>query len=170
VTSANERLVKLLQAPFSGLPAGLAASLETGEDALSELAVAGQSITVEARLLAAPVSYELASSVTAEGIEDRTTNAPLSARRLAEMVGLIARVAAIELVVAAQAIDLRRAAGKSGAGGDMNLGHGTGHAYRMVRELVSFIHAGDTLPHDLEPVVGLVTRGDPASVLELPPD
>jgi histidine ammonia-lyase len=190
VTSANERLVKLLQAPFSGLPAGLAAPVvtgtgetgavetgagETGEDALSELAVAGQAITVEARLLAAPVSYELASSVKAEGIEDRTTNAPLSARRLAEMVGLIARVAAIELVVAAQAIDLRRAAGDIGAdallGPDgLGLGRGTGRAYRMVRELVPFIHAGDTLPHDLEPVVGLVTRGDPASELELPVD
>jgi histidine ammonia-lyase len=170
VTSANERLVKLLQAPFSGLSAGLAASLEAGEDALSELAVAGQAITVEARLLAAPVSYELASSGTAEGIEDRTTNAPLSARRLAEMVGLIARVAAIELVVAAQAIDLRRAAGNTGVGGDINLGHGTDRAYRMVRELVPFIYAGDTLPPDLEPVVGLVTRGDPASELELPLD
>jgi len=193
VTSANERLVKLLQAPFSGLPAGLAGPVvagtgetgtagtaetgtgETGEDALSELAVAGQAITVEARLLAAPVSYELASSVKAEGIEDRTTNAPLSARRLAEMVGLIARVAAIELVVAAQAIDLRRAAGDIGAdailGPDgLGLGRGTGRAYWMVRELVPFIHAGDTLPHDLEPVVGLVTRGDPASELGLPVD
>ncbi len=180
VTSANERLVKLLQAPFSGLPAGLAGPVvagtgETGEDALSELAVAGQAITVEARLLAAPVSYELASSVKAEGIEDRTTNAPLSARRLAEMVGLIARVAAIELVVAAQAIDLRRAVGDIGAdailGPDgLGLGRGTGRAYRMVRELVPFIRAGDTLPHDLEPVVGLVTRGDPASELELPVD
>ena len=165
VTSANERLVKLLQAPFSGLPAGLAASVETGEDALSELAVAGQAITVEARLLATPVSYELASSVKAEGIEDRTTMAPLSARRLAEMAGLIARVAAIELVVAAQAIDLRRAAGTGGG-----LGAGTQRAYHMVRELVPFIHAGGTLPPDLEPVVGLVTRGDPAISPDLPLD
>jgi histidine ammonia-lyase len=165
VTSANERLVKLLQAPFSGLPAGLAAGLETGEDALSELAVAGQAITIEARLLAGPVSYELASSVKAEGIEDRTTMAPLSARRLAEMAGLIARVAAIELVVAAQAIDLRRAAG-TGCG----LGAGTQRAYHMVRELVPFIRAGGTLPHDLEPVVGLVTRGDPAISPDLPLD
>ncbi|HJZ00642.1 MAG TPA: aromatic amino acid ammonia-lyase, partial [Streptosporangiaceae bacterium] len=41
VTSANERMVKLLQAPFSGLPAGLAAAAGTPDDALSELAVAG---------------------------------------------------------------------------------------------------------------------------------
>jgi len=150
VTSANERAVKLLQAPFSGLPAGLAAAAGSADDALSELAVAGQAITVEARTLAHPVSYELASSVKGDGIEDRATMAPLSARRLADMVDLSARVAAIELVVAAQAIDLRAPGG---------LGAGTARAYRMIRNLVPFTRADDTLPADLEPVVELVTRG-----------
>src|SRR6185437_13112973 len=75
VTSANERAVKLLQAPYSGLPAGLAAAVGSPDDALAELAVAGQAITVEARTLAHPVSYELASSVKGEGIEDRATMA-----------------------------------------------------------------------------------------------
>jgi len=151
VTSANERAVKLLQAPFSGLAAGLAARTGSPDDALSELAVAGQAITVEARTLAHPVSYELASSVKGEGIEDRATMAPLSARRLADMTSLCARVAAIEFVVAAQAIDLR-------APGE--LGQGSGRAYRMIRELVPFTQADGTFPADLEPVVDLVTRGD----------
>src|SRR6516164_2234069 len=151
VTSANERAVKLLQAPYSGLPAGLAAQVGSPDDALSELAVAGQAITVEARTLAHPVSYELASSVKGEGIEDRATMAPLSARRLADMIALCARVAAIELVVAAQAVDLR-AAGP--------LGLGTGRAYQMIRELVPFTQADGTLPADLEPLVELVSRGD----------
>src|SRR3989440_2001075 len=150
VTSANERAVKLLQAPYSGLPAGLAAAVGSPDDALAELAVAGQAITVEARTLAHPVSYELASSVKGEGIEDRATMAPLSARRLADMIALSARVAAIELVVAAQAIDLR-APGQ--------LGLGTGRAYRMIRELVPFTQADGTLPADLEPLVELVTMG-----------
>ena len=150
VTSANERAVKLLQAPYSGLPAGLAAGAGSPDDALAELAVAGQAITVEARTLAHPVSYELASSVKGEGIEDRATMAPLSARRLADMIALSARVAAIEFVVAAQAIDLR-APGQ--------LGLGTGRAYRMIRELVPFTQADGTLPADLEPLVELVTRG-----------
>ena len=150
VTSANERAVKLLQAPYSGLPAGLAAGVGSPDDALAELAVAGQAITVEARTLAHPVSYELASSVKGEGIEDRATMAPLSARRLADMIALSARVAAIEFVVAAQAIDLR-APGQ--------LGLGTGRAYRMIRELVPFTQADGTLPADLEPLVELVTRG-----------
>jgi len=150
VTSANERAVKLLQAPYSGLPAGLAAGAGSPDDALAELAVAGQAITVEARTLAHPVSYELASSVKGEGIEDRATMAPLSARRLADMIALSARVVAIELVVAAQAIDLR-APGQ--------LGLGTGRAYRMIRELVPFTQADGTLPADLEPLIELVTMG-----------
>ena len=150
VTSANERAVKLLQAPFSGLPAGLAAVAGSPDDALSELATSGQAITVEARTLAHPVSYELASSVKGDGIEDRATMAPLSARRLADMIRLCARVAAIELVVAAQAIDLR-------APGE--LGVGTGRAYRMIRELVPFTSADGTLPADLEPLVDLISRG-----------
>jgi len=150
VTSANERAVKLLQAPFSGLPAGLAALSGSPDDALAELATSGQAITVEARTLAHPVSYELASSVKGEGIEDRATMAPLSARRLADMISLCARVAAIEFVVAAQAIDLR-APGQ--------LGLGTGRAYRMIRELVPFTQADGTLPADLEPLIELVTRG-----------
>ena len=155
VTSANERAVKLLQAPYSGLPAGLAAGAGSPDDALAELAVAGQAITVEARTLAHPVSYELASSVKGEGIEDRATMAPLSARRLADMIALSARVAAIEFVVAAQAIDLR-APRPDGQG---QLGLGTGRAYRMIRELVPFTQADGTLPADLEPLVELVTMG-----------
>ena len=150
VTSANERAVKLLQAPYSGLPAGLAAFAGSPDDALAELAVAGQAITVEARTLAHPVSYELASSVKGDGIEDRATMAPLSARRLADMIALSARVVAIELVVAAQAIDLRAPS---------QLGLGTGRAYRMIRELVPFTQADGTLPADLEPLVVLVTMG-----------
>jgi len=156
VTSANERMVKLLQAPFSGLPAGLAAIAGSADDALSELATSGQAITVEARTLAHPVSYELASSVKGDGIEDRATMAPLSARRLADMIRLCARVAAIELVVAAQAIDLRALHGPNGRG---ELGLGTGRAYRMIRELVPFTPADGTLPADLEPLVDLVSRG-----------
>ncbi len=98
-----------------------------------------------------------------EGIEDRAAMAPLSARRLADMVQLCARVAAIELVVAAQAIDLR-APGQPLEPLEplepRQLGLGTGRAFRMIRELVPFTQADGTLPADLEPVVELVTRGD----------
>jgi len=150
LTSAGERALKLLQASLTGLPEGLGARLHLAEPALSELGAAVQGIVAEARLLAQPVSFELASTTQHEGIEDRTTMAPLAARRLAEMVDLGARVAAVELVIAAQAIDLR---------GRPDLGAGTGRAYSLVRECVPFTDAGDAVPPDLEPVVDLVRSG-----------
>jgi histidine ammonia-lyase len=150
VTSAAERTVKLLQSPVSGLPAGLAAAPDTGEDALAEVAGAAQAIAAEARTLAHPVSFELVSSSKADGIEDRTTMAPLSARRLAEMADLAARVVALELLVAAQAIDLRRPS---------RLGEGTGRAFRLVREFASFTGLGEHLPAELEPLVTAVRMG-----------
>ena len=106
LTAANERMLKLLEAPLSGLPEGLAVEWGLAEDSLAEFGVVGAALTAEARLLAQPVSFELSSSTHAEGIEDRMTMAPLGARRTSEMVALGERIAAIELVVAAQAVDL----------------------------------------------------------------
>ena len=150
VTSAAERTIKLLQSPLSGLPAGLAAEPDTGEDALAEFAVAAQSIAAEARMLAHPVSFEVVSSSKAEGIEDRMTMAPLSARRLADMADLAARVVALELFVAAQAIDLRRLP---------RLGEGTGRALRLLRELATFTGHGQAPPANLELLVDAVRAG-----------
>ena len=150
VTCAAERTVKLLQRPLSGLPAGLAAEPDTGEEALAEFAGASQAIAAEARMLAHPVSFEVVSTSKAEGIEDRTTMAPLSPRRLADMAGLGARVVSLELLVAAQATDLRRYP---------RLGEGTGRALRLVRELAGFTARGQAPPADLEPLVDAVRAG-----------
>jgi histidine ammonia-lyase len=150
LTSANERLVKLLQAPLSGLPEGLSPRAGSAEDSLSEFGPAGQALTAEARLLAQPVSFELASSAHADGIEDRATMAPLAARRLAEMTALGERVVAIELLVACQAIDLR----------GNRLGRGTQRAYDLVRALLPFKREEDPIPASLEPLRELVRSGE----------
>ena len=80
---ASERTVKLLQAPLTGLPEGLAAESGLAESGLSEFGVPVQALAAEARLLAQPVSFETVSTSHHEGIEDRFTLAPLAARRLA---------------------------------------------------------------------------------------
>jgi histidine ammonia-lyase len=158
LTSACERSIKLLQSHLSGLPPGLAVREGLPEDSISEFGVPAQALAAEARLLAQPVSFELVSTTHAEGIEDRITLAPLSARRLAEMVSLGERLLAIELVVAAQAVDLR---------GRLPLGAGTGPAYERVRKLIPFCDEGDPIPSDLEPLVELIRGGglaDPPGV------
>jgi len=104
----------------------------------------------EARLLAQPVSIEHGSSAHHEGIEDRITLAPLAGRRLAEQIDLGERIVAIELVLAAQAIDSR---------GRPRLGAGTSKAYARVRGLIPATGKGEPPPQDLEPVVELVRSG-----------
>jgi histidine ammonia-lyase len=148
VSSAAERAVKLLQAPLTGLPEGLAARPGLAESALSELGIAVQAFAAEAKLLAQPVSLELVSTLQAEAIEDRTTMAPLAARRLAEQVELGARVVSIELMLAAQACDLR---------GHV-LGAGTARVRAAVRELVPFVGEGEPLPA-LERLVSVIRTG-----------
>ena len=143
LTSASERAIKLLQSPVTGLPEGLAAEPGLAESGLSEFGVPAQALAVEAKLLAQPVSIETGSTSHHEGIEDRITLAPLAARRLAQMVELGERLAAIELVVASQAIDLR---------GRPQLGGATQRVYDAVRAVVPFTAKGEPPPQDLEPV------------------
>jgi histidine ammonia-lyase len=147
LTSAAERTVKLLQQPVTGLPEGLAAEAGLAESGLSEFGVPVQALATEAKLLAQPVSIETASTSHHEGIEDRVTLAPLAGRRLAQMVELGRRVVAIELVVAAQAVDLR---------GKPQLGAASGPLYEAVRGVVPFTGRGEPPPQDLEPLVELV--------------
>ena len=149
LTSCGERTLKLLEKPWSGLPPGLNPS--GGVDlGLGELGVAQQSMVAESRLLAQPVSFEMASSTHAEGIEDRMTLAPLSARRLAEMVALGQRCAGIELLVSGQAVEAR---------GTTRLGRGTAPAVTALRSRVPFVSRPEQFPSDLEPVNDLVRSG-----------
>jgi len=148
ITTAAERAVKLLQKNLTGLNHGLGALPDMAESALSEYGIGIQSFAVEARLLAQPVSFDLVSTTQAEGIEDRMTMAPLAGKRLAEMTELGARVAAVELMFAAQACDLRGA----------KLGAGTARVHAAVRRFVPFLEEGALLP-DLEPLVEEIRSG-----------
>jgi histidine ammonia-lyase len=149
LTTVSERSVKLLQAPVTGLPEGLAAEPGLAESAYSEFGVPLQALAAEAKLLAQPVSIETGSTSHHEGTEDRMTLAPLGARRLAQLVELGERLGAIELAVAAQAIHLR---------GSPKLGAGTGALYARVRKLIPPLRRGDAPPDDLEPVRELLRQ------------
>jgi histidine ammonia-lyase len=149
LTASGERSVKLLETTWSGLPTGLGAEPGSRDPGLAYLGIVAQSLAVEARLLAQPVSLELASTAHAEGVEDRATMAPLAARRLADQVALGWRLVAIELVIAAQAVETR------GVG---PLGQGTGTAHAVVREHVAALRAGEPVP-DVEPLVARLAAG-----------
>jgi histidine ammonia-lyase len=153
ISAANERLIKLLQRPQSGLSDGLHAPGVAQESGLSEYTWPAQALAIEARLLAQPVSHEIPSASQAEGLEDRASMTPLAARRLAEQVELARGVVAIELVTAAQAVELRHGPAPSA------IGVGARLAFDEVRALVPFTGAGETLPDDLDPVRALIASG-----------
>ncbi len=166
ITAANERLVKLLQAPQTGLGDGLHAPGVPGESALSEYTWPAQAMTIEARLLAQPVSTEIPSATQAEGLEDRASMTPLAARRLTELVDLGRRVVSIELVTASQAVELRHGSAPAA------IGAGARRAFDAVRARVAFTGPGDTLTDDLEPVRRLIADGalhqeTPAPAIEI---
>jgi histidine ammonia-lyase len=144
ITVANERVQKLLDPRFSGLPSGLRARAELAEDGLAVIGHGSTALAAESRLLAAPVSLEQTTSSVAEGIEDRVTLAPVAARRVYEMAGQAIRLAAVELVCAAQAVDLR--------GRRDELGRGTAETYDAVRRHVPFVGAGQAPVASLDPL------------------
>jgi histidine ammonia-lyase len=141
--ASAERSIKLLETTWSGLPTGLVTGGDSSEPGLSYLGIVVQALATEAKLLAAPVSLEVISTCHAEGIEDRATHAPLSARRLSDQIALGRRIVAIELIVAAQATEIR---GKS------PLGKGTNGVRNVVRQFVPHLKPGDEIP-DVETLV-----------------
>jgi histidine ammonia-lyase len=147
--AASERGLKLMDTPWSGLPVGLQ---EPGSPdlGLSILAITAQSLGAEVSMLAQPVSHVVTSTSGAEGVEDRATHLPLSARRLAELVDAGEAIVAVELLASAQAVDMR---------GVSPLGRGTAAAYERLRTAVPAMHLGDTPPVDVTPVVELIRTG-----------
>jgi histidine ammonia-lyase len=82
--------------------------------------------------------------------------APLSGRRLDEVVSLAWRLVALELTVAAQAVDLRRL---------RPLGRATSALHAVVRSHVCEL-GGTSFPTDLKPLVDAVAGGDLSVLLE----
>lgn len=125
VQVANERIQKQLWAQFSGLPTGLGV-LDEPVGGMHQLARMCASLAAEAQLLANHVSL-IYHTQLAEGIEDHASMAPLGVRKTEELMRVAWRVAALEMIVAARAIDLR---------GRPSLGRGTHVAYQAVRARV----------------------------------
>ncbi|HET6847597.1 MAG TPA: aromatic amino acid ammonia-lyase [Gaiellales bacterium] len=144
VTASCERANKLVYSAFSGLPTGLRDDDTTSQDGLGIVVYGATAAAAEVRLLAQPATLELPTSSVAEGIEDRVIPTTISARRLAEMTRLARYVAAVELYLAAQAVDLRERSSE--------LGQGTRRVYDRVREHAPRWRAGSLPLADLSPL------------------
>jgi histidine ammonia-lyase len=151
VTCSTERLAKIADSFWSGLPSGLIAEDGVGATGFNGVALFHKSITSEARLLTQPVVGELASSSHSNGNMDRASLAALGARRASEIVRLGISIVAMEMLTAAQAVGLR---------GRTPLGSVTGEVLRLIRDRVPFAAAGERPPR-VDPLLDLVADGIP---------
>ncbi len=122
-----ERVKRLMSPPMTGLPLQLApqAPSRSGFGAIQKTAA---HLFAEIRRLAQPVLLD--GAAVSEAAEDHATMAPSVVAKTMALAAHLHRVAAIELIVAAQAADLRH---------PLRLGQGTRIAYDLVRSISPYL-------------------------------
>ena len=135
------RVARLLSAPLTGLPQNLAPAGSTGTGMAPLLKVAGALIGEIVHAAAPATLASLAHSD--ESVEDAATGAPLATSRLHGMLDRVRILVALELVVAAEAVDLAEVE---------RLGAGTRAVHAAVRELVEPLRTDRPLGGDVERV------------------
>jgi histidine ammonia-lyase len=151
---ATFRIAKLMSPGFSGLPRFLtpkAAGARTGFATVQKTASA---LEAEIRHLALPLGAMTAP--VADGVEDYAPMTPRVVEKTHEIVRRLARLAAIELVVAAQAVDL---------GDRRKLGRGTAQAFAFVRKHIARLDEDRPTGPDFERLATAILAGDLAAAL-----
>lgn len=144
---AAERVKKLLQGRLTGLADALAP--DDGSSAgFAPLMKTAQALAAEIRHLAAPVCHEVID--VGNDVEDAGSNALPAALKLRRMDRRLGYLVAIELVVAAEAVD-RRALDR--------IGSGAGETHRAVRDTVAPLTADRPLAPDVERLAAVVADG-----------
>jgi histidine ammonia-lyase len=144
---AIQRTQRLLDGRSSGLAPSLT-PIGADRVGVGVLTVPLMQIHSELRHLALPAALD--TPAVADGVEDHAGGALLAARKLARVVDRLERVIAIELAVAAQAIDLR---GSALAAPAMAALHGA------VRSVVATLDDDRPLGAEVEMLAGLVRDG-----------
>jgi histidine ammonia-lyase len=150
---AAQRVAKMQSQSLTDLPRFLSprGAMHAGLAGLMKVSAALES---DIRHLAQPCS--LLVLPTADGIEDYATMAPRVIAKTRGIVDKLATIAGIELMVAAQAVDLRKVA---------KLGAGTTRAYHWVRGLSKFVDEDRSLGAEMEAVGAGVLSGELADAL-----
>jgi histidine ammonia-lyase len=136
--SITESVLRFENPAITGLPRFLTAPDNPGHG-FGAVQKAVVSLNSEIRSLAMPVSLE--SGVLAGNIEDVTTNGPLTARRLGELVEDLYPLASLQLLHAAQAVELRKG---------FHQGSGTRTLLEGYRAHVPFVAQDRILTGDIE--------------------
>ena len=155
--SISERRTALLVDPRlnGGLPAFLVHSsgIDSGMMVYQYTAAA---LVSENKVLAHPASAD--SIPTSANQEDHVSMGSIAARHARQVLEHVERILSIELLVAAQALDLRLA-GLAGGGEPPEPGIGVREAHRLVRERVARLDADREPAPDLAAALAIVRAG-----------
>jgi histidine ammonia-lyase len=142
------RVAKLMSPGFSGLPRFLTPK-EGTRTGFATVQKTASALEAEIRHLTAPLGAMTAP--VADGVEDYAPMTPRVVEKTHDIVRRLARLAAIELVVAAQAIDLR---------GGLKLGRGTAKAFAVVRRHVPMLDEDRPTGPDFERLAAAILAGE----------
>jgi histidine ammonia-lyase len=151
---AAQRIARMQSNGMSDLPRFLSprGAMHAGLAGLVKVAAALES---DIRHLAQPCS--LLVMPVADGVEDYATMAPRVVAKTRTIVEKLAVIAGIELMVAAQAVDLRKVT---------KLGTGTQRAHDWVRGLSKMVDEDRSLGAEIDAVGAAVLRGELADALK----
>ena len=146
-TAQVARIAKLLTPAFSDLPAFLAQP-NSASNGLAPLTKTAEALLADIMHSAQPVPTW--PSVSAAGVEDALTNAPLAARNLHQTADSFLRLAALEMLIACQAVDLRDSVA--------DLGQGTRAAYDVLRAISPQLTEDRPLGHEIEALIAALVN------------
>ncbi|OAT81233.1 histidine ammonia-lyase [Desulfotomaculum copahuensis] len=144
---AERRTARLLDPAISGLPAFLTkhGGLNSGLMLTQYTAAA---LVSENKVLASPACVD--SIPTSANQEDHVSMGPVSARKARRIIANVQQILAIQLLCAAQAVDL---------GQKRKMGRGTARAYEVIRAEIPFLDRDRVLYPDLTTALELVQSG-----------
>jgi histidine ammonia-lyase len=154
---AAQRIHKMQSQSLTDLPRFLSprGAMHAGVAGLGKVSSA---LEADIRHLAQPCS--LLVLPTADGVEDYATMAPRVVAKTRSIVDKLATIVGMELMVAAQAVDLRKVA---------KLGAGAKRAYQWVRGLSAMLDEDRSLGAEVEAVGAGVLKGELAPLLNTSP-
>jgi histidine ammonia-lyase len=144
---AAHRTMKIMSAGVSGLPRFLS-PIGQNRSGFGPAQKTVSALEASIRGLAMPVS--LSPMAVSDGVEDQASMAPAVMDKTETLIDRMRHLVAIELVAAAQAVDLRGVAGELGAG--------TRAVYRVVRDRVE-VMTEDRAPGPAFTAVALAVAG-----------
>lgn len=151
---AERRIDRLLSGVFPGLPRFLVCN-EGLNSGLMLCQYTAAALVSENKILASPASVD--SIPTSAGQEDHVSMGTIAARKARDLLTNSRRVLAIELIAAAQAVDLK---------GGVSLARGAELAHQAVRRRVPWLGEDRSLAADIQTIADAIADGSLVAEVE----